>query len=366
MKRLNPIQQDHYRYKHIVGTGGIGTGIVFFLETNETLGRNESRAAILLPYKDYCKQHIILHYIAVLLGAAQDDLFGVYPIGKIGQDEAGMSLLTQMQVVGMNTRYVDIASNAATMFSVCFQYPDRSGGNITTDNSASSQMSEQDIEKCISSITNIPGSEIILAVPEVPLAARIALLKQGRKRNSFNIASFLSAEAVNFIGEGGIQLTDLLSINMDEAQQIIGRSSDTETDRTIIGECIEKLIRLNPALSVIITNGSKGVYCFTAGELYEYPSLVVPVVSTAGAGDAFLAGTICGICCGLPLAGEVSPNGSLNTAVQLGILLAAFSVTSPDSIHGSASARTLFDFSASTASQLGKDFQQLFQTQFNI
>ena len=58
-------------YHKIVGVGGIGSGIFFALEGNHTLGRNESRTATLLPVRDYCKLHIVLHYVAKLLGAGK-------------------------------------------------------------------------------------------------------------------------------------------------------------------------------------------------------------------------------------------------------------------------------------------------------
>ena len=45
----------------LIGVGGIGTGCVFSLDGNQTLGRNESRAAYLLDVRDYCKLHSIIH-----------------------------------------------------------------------------------------------------------------------------------------------------------------------------------------------------------------------------------------------------------------------------------------------------------------
>jgi len=56
-------------FRQLVGVGGIGTGLFFELEGNHTLGRNESRPARFLSIRDYCKLHIISHYVAVLLGA---------------------------------------------------------------------------------------------------------------------------------------------------------------------------------------------------------------------------------------------------------------------------------------------------------
>src|SRR6476469_7306595 len=106
MTALTSIAPEGLVYDHIVGTGGIGSGIFFLLHGNETFGRNESRMAQLLPYKDYCKQHIILHYISVLLGAQQEGAFQIYPIGKVGNDAPGKILLHQMKATGMDTSHV--------------------------------------------------------------------------------------------------------------------------------------------------------------------------------------------------------------------------------------------------------------------
>ncbi|MDB4866389.1 MAG: carbohydrate kinase family protein [Cohnella sp.] len=67
---FQPADDHGYRYSRLIATGGIGSGMVFRLESNHTLGRNESRPGELMPYKDYCKNHIITHYITVMLGAA--------------------------------------------------------------------------------------------------------------------------------------------------------------------------------------------------------------------------------------------------------------------------------------------------------
>ena len=81
MRTLKPI--NSLCYNHIVGTGGIGSGIFFSLEGDHTLGRNESRMGRLEAFRDYCKQHIIMHYIAVLMGSGKTGSFHSFPIFKI-------------------------------------------------------------------------------------------------------------------------------------------------------------------------------------------------------------------------------------------------------------------------------------------
>ena len=80
------------RYQGMLGVGGIGTGVFFSLNGNHTLGREESRTGHFIDCRDYCKLHIITHYVQTLLGAE----FVTLPIGRIGADEAGKRLLYEM------------------------------------------------------------------------------------------------------------------------------------------------------------------------------------------------------------------------------------------------------------------------------
>jgi hypothetical protein len=129
-----------------VGTGGIGTGRVYMIEGNQELGRNESRSGHLLPSKDFCKLHIVLHYVSVLLRELGLNT-GIYPIGAVGDDLDGKELIKLMKNTGMNTKYVSIINNTPTLHSVCFLYPDHSGGNITENHSASSKVVSRHVSK---------------------------------------------------------------------------------------------------------------------------------------------------------------------------------------------------------------------------
>ena len=69
------------RYDAMIGVGGIGSGRFFAVEGNHTLGREESRGGRFLDRRDYCKLHIISHYVRALAGEA----FTVIPGGQSGQ-----------------------------------------------------------------------------------------------------------------------------------------------------------------------------------------------------------------------------------------------------------------------------------------
>lgn len=363
MKSLKPVGGSDLKYTHIVGTGGIGSGMFFLLKGNHTLGRNESRMAALLPCKDFCKQHIILHYISVLLGAKKGN-FQIFPIGKVGSDSIGKDLIEMMKDVGMNTKHVSVSAGSNTLFSVCYQYPDNAGGNITTENSACSNVSPSDISKFFPKENVEANKEIILAAPEVPINARIELLKHGRQRKSLNVASVLSSEIEEFKRMGGFELVDILSINIDEARSIAAMDEITES-KVVVDSCIRALVNINPLISVLITDGVQGSYCYHDNYLEFTPALKVQVSSTAGAGDAFLAGTVAGLCCGLTLTKGVSDQyfskTPISNAVELGTLLASLSVTSQDTIHPSADAEMLYEFSKQNMITFSPAFLQIFE-----
>ena len=130
-----------------IGIGGIGAGMIYALQGDHELGRNESRLGELLDSRDYCKLHIALHYVARLMGSrSEPDSFQVWPIGVVGNDAAGSQILTEMSAAGMDTRFVRTHPALRTPFSVCFMYPDGSGGNITSSNSAAGALAIDDLK----------------------------------------------------------------------------------------------------------------------------------------------------------------------------------------------------------------------------
>lgn len=155
-------------HRRLVGVGGIGSGIFLALEGNRTLGRNESRAARLLDARDHCKLHIVAHHVAVLCGASPSgEPFHVVPVGAVGADEAGRRLIGEMTAAGIDTALVRVVPDRPTLFSVCFQYPDGDGGNLTRAGSAASALTEADVERA----ADLLGPRTIaVAMPEVDLA----------------------------------------------------------------------------------------------------------------------------------------------------------------------------------------------------
>lgn len=312
-------------FSSIIGTGGIGTGVFYRLEGNQAIGREESRRAHRLDRRDACKQHIILHYLAVLLRDLRRPV-AVTPIGAVGDDEDGRALRGEMTAAGMRIDHVCPLPGAATLSAVCFLFPDGRGGNLTESDSACERVTPAFIDKAWRALKPPRGRTMVLAAPEVPLASRLRLLKHGRDAGAFNVASLITAEIGPAIRAGLPGLIDLLALNLDEAAALARIPADACAGR-IAAACAEWAARKYPELRLTVTAGPEGAFGIAGGVVRKIPVLPVKVVNTAGAGDAFLSGVMLGKILGLPfMEGDAS-------CLHLGGAMGSMKVTGKDTIH---------------------------------
>jgi ribokinase len=319
-----------YRYDVMIGTGGIGSGIFFALDGEQTLGREESRSGRFLDRRDYCKLHIVSHYVQALLGTG----FRTIPVGKVGQDEVGARLLQEMSEAGLDIRYVEQERGRPTLLAVCFIYPDGSGGNLTANDSACAAVDALWVQRAEPEFARAAGRGVALALPEVPLSARQAVLDLGTRYGFFRVASYSTAELAPAVAAGDLRSVDMLALNLDEAAAAAGLDAEYREPSEIVGAAVAELSAMHPGIWLTITAGSRGSWSWDGSSLVHVPAARVPVVSTAGAGDAHLAGTVAGLAEGM----------ALPQAHELGVLTAAMSVTSPHTINKDVTRRLLGGF----------------------
>ena len=286
------------RYDVLVGTGGLGTGMFVQLVGDHTLGREESRSAALLEQRDRCKLHIITHYVKTFLGPG----FRLVPVGAVGQDEPGRTVLAELGQLGYETDHVEVMPDRPTLFSVCFTYPNGDGGNITLDGTASGCVTAADVDRALPVFEQHAGRGIALAAPEVPLAARRRLLELATAHGFLRAASFLSGEIDAARKDGLLDLVDVLSVNIDEAAAAAGMAYDAASQpEEIVDAAIDRLRADNPGMQIVVTAGGRGSWVWDGRELTHTRPFAVPVVNTAGAGDSHLGGLLIGLSAGLDL-----------------------------------------------------------------
>lgn len=329
-----PLLADHspLRFRALIGTGGIGAGSFFALRGNETLGREESRAGRFLDQRDYCKLHIIAHNVCSLLGPS----FPTITIGKVGDDDTGHRIVGEMRDAGLDVRYVEICPGEQTLFSFCFLYPDGSGGNLTTEDSASSRVDAAFIERTRPEFQKYKGTGVALAAPETPLESRAALLGLASEYGCFRAASFTSLEIPTAMTGGLLSQVDLLALNRSEAEALLGIEPNTFEANDLACRTVEKLSRSYPNIQISITGGAAGSWFWDAAQLHFTPALKVNVRSTAGAGDAHLGALLAGLIAGF----------SSEEAHRLAGLVSSYAVTSPHSIQPDLDADSLRAFAA--------------------
>ena len=325
---------SRYRYRALIGTGGIGSGMFFALDGEHTLGREESRSGRFLDRRDYCKLHIVSHYLQSLLGPS----FTTIPIGKVGQDAVGDHLLAEMREVGLDLRYVERVEDKPTLFDLCFIYPDGSGGNLTANDSACAMVDGVSVAQAEADFVQFAERGIALALPEVPLAARSALLDLGSRYKFLKVASYTSGEIGPAVAEGTLCEVDLLAVNLDEAAAAAGIPAEGRPPADIVEAAALALNKRHSGIWLTITAGSRGSWSWDGSNLSYLAAFPATIVSTAGAGDAHLAGTLVGLVVGLPLP----------QAHELGALTAAMSVTSPHTINKAITRDSLRAFTENT------------------
>ncbi len=347
LRSLN-LEPQKLRYRAMIGTGGVGSGVFFALSGNHTLGREESRGGRFLDRRDYCKLHIIAHYVQTLLGGA----FRTIPVGAVGNDDVGRALLAEMAEAGLDIGLMATIEGKPTLYSFCFVYPDGSGGNMTTSDSASSAVDGAAVQKAQAEFSRHRDQGVALAAPEVPLHARRALLKLGTEYGFFRAAAFTTEELTDPAGREMLAGVDLLALNIDEAAAAAELESCEGTDPAlIVRESAARLSRINPDMLISITAGSAGSWVWDGSSLTRCPKCEAHVESTAGAGDAHLAGIIVGLTAGL----------SMPEAQQVGTLVAGLSVTSPHTINNEIDRESLRAFSEHCGVQLAPSVRALLE-----
>jgi ribokinase len=113
------------------------------------------------------------------------------------------------------------------------------------------------------------------------------LKKHENVKLAVNPGSYLLKYAPSAIQEI-LPLTDLLIVNLEEAERILKTTLDKEKKVAIL---IQKLLARG-VKEVVLTDGINGSYAGTKTEVWRLPSFPIEVVAKTGAGDSFSAAYI--------------------------------------------------------------------------
>ena len=212
-------------------------------------------------------------------------------IGRVGGDNFGQELLTNLQFYGLNTDKILI--DKSTHSGIAIIAVENSGqNNIIVVPGANNCINDTDLERLKEILPTATALLLQLEIPLqfVQLAAKLAC--EAGVKVILDPAPFRSDIPLDFY-----PLIDIITPNEVEASQLVG--FPVNNPETAI-QAAAKLRQLG-VNNAIIKLGSKGVVCATADETFFIPAFAVEAVDTVAAGDAFNGGLAAALDAGLSL-----------------------------------------------------------------
>ena len=205
-----------------------------------------------------------------------------------GHDEFGTRLHDHLAAAGVNTCFVRRGGSASGMSvalsDACGDY----AAVIVTGSNA--LLDAADIAAAAQELA--PGGLLVLQ-NEVPEAANLAAARAARSRGA---RVLINAAPAREMPADLLELIDILVVNALEAQMLGGGIVE---DLPSAARAAESLARLVPA--VIVTAGGHGLALHASGATTTIGAHAVGLISTHGAGDAFVGALAARIAQGAPL-----------------------------------------------------------------
>lgn len=221
--------------------------------------------------------------------------------GRVGDDAFAATLLAALDAGGVDRTLVQQGPGPSGM-SVAIV--DASGGYGAVIVSAANLLLEAD------RIEVPPGSTHVLLQNEIPEAVNLSVAAKARAAGAKVI---LNAAPARAMPDELLALTDLLIVNRVEAGDLVAGPPEAAA---------QALAARGPG-AVIVTLGAEGLVLWD-GDLTLLPAHRVKVVSTHGAGDAFVGA----------LAAEWARGRDLRRAAGFGQAAAALQVSTPPEARG--------------------------------
>ena len=199
-------------------------------------------------------------------------------LGRIGADDFGKTLRSQLSAVGVDTQFVLDDAESATGVAL-ISVADNGQNSIIVTPGANARVSWQDIDAARDAIRE---TRVLVAQLEIPLETAAYALRAAHASGALTILNPAPAQT---LAREILQDVDVLVPNEIEATQLTGISVN---DSVSAGQAARALQEMG-ARRVIITLGEKGaVWLDENGEAKQVLPFQVHAVDTTAAGDAFV------------------------------------------------------------------------------
>jgi len=196
-------------------------------------------------------------------------------VGCLGEDEAGTILREAMLSAGVN---LDLLQTHPIGSGLALDFVDQSGRYQAVVISRANEYVTSDFLKPDPTFWKDIG--LVVQQLEIPFETVDAI---GRMALSFDVPVLLNAAPAAKIPKSWWDWINMLVVNEVEASALTGLGIQNPQDAEIATQQLHKHCQ-----NVLITLGEKGVLLCNAEGIQHLQAYKVPVVSTLGAGDAFV------------------------------------------------------------------------------
>lgn len=228
-------------------------------------------------------------------------------ITKIGDDEAGRSVLEFYRELGMSTDTVIVDPTQVSGAAMIMVDELSAQNQIVVVPGACNSFNDQDLERCRPLLEQ---ADIVLFQHEINEDAQDKAITMAHELGKTVIVNPAPARP---IADHILAKVDLVTPNETEAMvltgvQVVDEASAAQAAKVFLDKGVK---------NVVITMGSRGAFATDGVRQELLPSLRVEAIDTTGAGDAFNGG----------LVAALSQGKDLFTAIRYGNVVGALSVT---------------------------------------
>lgn len=203
-------------------------------------------------------------------------------LGAVGEDGFGAFLRDGLRKGGVDDRFVAVLPEVGSGMSVAIQDAQGdyaativSGANLRIDPLA---LQGPDLWRDVT---------LLVLQNEVPEALNLAAARAARDRG---VTVLLNAAPARALPEALVPLVDILVVNAVEAEMM---GAPPVTDLASAAVAARSLS--DRFSTVVVTAGSRGLAVVTPDQSFTLPAETVTVVSSHGAGDAFVGALVAGL-----------------------------------------------------------------------
>jgi ribokinase len=201
-------------------------------------------------------------------------------VGRVGSDSFGRELKRSLRDDGVVTRWVRVSSERSTGAAL-IEVDERAQNSIAVASGANQEVLPEDLPR-----RAIRSADVVAAALEVPLGTIEEAFRLARLSG---VRTVLNAAPAQPVPAALLQLTDVVICNEHELGVLLGRvvrSGEEAAAARALRGFADQLI--------VVTLGERGALAVLADRTVEQSAFAVRSIDSTGAGDAFVAGFVCG------------------------------------------------------------------------